>query len=232
VHVTNRTRGKVTAMFRVCGQDDDEASRLCFSVSPPSQDINPGKTVSFQVSFRPDQDDFYYCEDLECFAYAKKNRNFRLINEESFTPPWCATVKVKGNTFKGGEFLPKVALSLKNNTMIMPPCHLGDATYNTILLHNEADTPASFSFSQDPSGVIKTKPSIGRIMGNSFQLVCVEYRPDRVGVHPFTLALGLNNSSGDTKFISVQAHCFLPDVQIENNGMLYFKPTCLGIESR
>ena len=88
IHITNKTHGKVVAMWRVTGADDLDENHLNFSVFPLQQDINPGKTVTFSVSFKPLQENYYYCEDIECFVFAKKNRNFRLINEVSFTPPW------------------------------------------------------------------------------------------------------------------------------------------------
>jgi hypothetical protein len=233
VHVTNNTNGKVVVCWKVPGSDDlDAASKLSFTVYPPTQDISPGKSVAFQVSFRPNLDNQYYCEEIEAYVYMKKNRNFRLTNEESFTPPWCITFKAKGHTFiKSGEFLPKVTVALRKNMLIMPPCHLGDATYNTFYLNNESDTPASFEFANDPSGIFKVKPRIGLIQGNRSQIVAVEYRPKKVGIHAYNLACGLNNSAGDTQNISVFGAAYTPKIEIENNGMLYFKPTCTGIKS-
>ena len=74
-----------------------------------------------------------------------------------------------------GEFLPKLTIGLRNNILVMPPCHLGDATYNTILLINEGDTPAVFSFPPDPTGAVKLKPSWGKIQGIQLPLPHLYY---------------------------------------------------------
>ena len=114
----------------------------------------------------------------------------------------------------------------------MPPCHLGDATYNNILLRNEGDTPSYFYFTGGKENVIKVKPGTGCISPNGSQLVAVEYRPYEVGPLVTTLTCVLNNSMSDSKYISIHGSCYLPQLELENENRLYFKPTCLGIVSK
>lgn len=64
-------------------------------------DILPKSTVDFRVNFRPTMDNQIYGAQLECFVYFKSMRNFRLVNEETFTPPWCLTPLVTGYVEQG-----------------------------------------------------------------------------------------------------------------------------------
>ena len=67
-----------------------------FSVTPRVADIPPKSIMEFKVNFRPTVDNAFYGAQLECFVYFKNMRNFRLVNEETFTPPWCLTPMIAG----------------------------------------------------------------------------------------------------------------------------------------
>ena len=67
-----------------------------FSVVPKTADILPKSTFDFRANFRPRMDNSFYGAQLECFVYFKSMRNFRLVNDDTFTPPWCLTPMVAG----------------------------------------------------------------------------------------------------------------------------------------
>ena len=65
----------------------------------------------------------------QAYAYYKTNRTFRLVDDDSFTPPWCLPLRVTGHTFpeSAEHFLAKVAVSVAR--VGFPACHVGDAVY-------------------------------------------------------------------------------------------------------
>ncbi|KAJ3030918.1 UNVERIFIED_CONTAM: hypothetical protein HDU68_007279 [Siphonaria sp. JEL0065] len=106
--------------------------------------------------------DFGSCSKyrLECFVYFKSMRNFRLVNEDTFTPPWCLTPTVAGNTFPPGEdtFIPKIEFGTIR--LDFPACHVDKSVYQTVRISNAGDTPVKFAF-------VDTQFQFSAINGNS-----------------------------------------------------------------
>jgi hypothetical protein len=69
---------------------------LSFTVSPRTCDILPKSVMEFRVNFRPHLDNSFYGTQLECYVYFKSMRSFRLVNEDTFTPPFCTTLMLSG----------------------------------------------------------------------------------------------------------------------------------------
>ena len=89
---------------------------------PESADLRPGQAQQFRVSFRPSKDNTYYSRQLECFAYVKSMRSFRLVTEENFTPPWTSTIWAHGHTFGATPaFMPKCAFSSRGSRLMFLP---------------------------------------------------------------------------------------------------------------
>jgi hypothetical protein len=79
-------------------------------------------------------------------------RSFRLVTDDTFTPPWCLTPVILGNTFPVGEdsFIPKITIG--SDRVDFPACYVDKSVYRTIRLTNTGDTPIMFSFVDDTTG--------------------------------------------------------------------------------
>ena len=231
LHVTNHTHAKV--VFQWCAPDSGGDPNCAFGVHPTSADIGPGRTAEFSVSFRPARDNFYYCQELEAYCYFKTNRSFRLVNDEAFTPPWAATVRVLGHTFSplAEQWIPKVVVTAAQKPVTFPACHLGDSVYQTIRLRNNGDTPATFRFSEDGSGTFMARPDSGLIGMNRFVLVSLRFTPQRARLYRRKLRCILNNSSENTVDLILTGAGCQPEVEFVEGDSLYFQPTCVGLTS-
>ena len=176
VHVTNKTHEKVVCTWMVPRSDDDDDEKD-FVVYPTSADVAAGKTVAFTVSFRPSQDNFYYHQELEAYFYFKSQRNFRLVNDVSFTPPWCKTLRVLGHTFgaQAEQFISDIHTHAPR--VDFPDCHVGDVVFATKKFTNRGSTPASFEFRPDPSNIFDARPTGGMIPAGESALVSFRFRP-------------------------------------------------------
>lgn len=231
--ITNNTRAKITVVMQVPESDDNDTVPD-FGVTPERMDIAPGRTGEFRVAFMPTQDNFYYSQEIEAYAFFKSNRTFRLVNDASFTPPWCMPVRAFGHTFALGaeQYMSKVGFALpKPYRISFPPCHVGDCVYQTFEMFNTHDTPAAFHFRPDPTGVFTVKPAEGLIPLSSNQLVTVCFRPHHAQTYTHSLGYTLNNTPDRSAVIRLFGAGCQPRVALEDNGVLYFKPTCLGVTS-
>ena len=176
VHVTNKTHDKVVCTWMVPNSDDDDDEKD-FVVYPESADVAAGKTVAFTVSFRPSQDNFYYHQELEAYFYFKAQRNFRLVNEQSFTPPWCKTLRVLGHTFgaQAEQFIADIHCHCPR--LEFPDCMVGDVVFATKKFTNRGSTPASFLFRPDPSNIFDIRPTGGMIPAGDSALISFRFRP-------------------------------------------------------
>ena len=97
IRVSNHTRGKVTCVWIMPGEPTGEEP--VFQVHPKICDIASKSVAEFKVSFRPSMDNGFYGQQLECYVFFKSMRNFRLVNDMTFTPPWCLTTTVAGYVY-------------------------------------------------------------------------------------------------------------------------------------
>lgn len=286
-----------------------DPKHLDFSVVPDSADIEPGGSAEFAVAFRPqmgawlcccrggrgagDQppptspppspDSFFFLSELECFVAPKINRSFRLVDEESFTPPLCLVLRALGHTFRCGSMrrlrsppppavsTPALPLgrssaesfvaSVETNiggvspeqTLRLPPCCLGDEVYATFQLWNRGEVPASFHFEPadaaargssragtaagggDADGgdasAFSVLPLCGVVPTRSFQLVTVRFRAAFARRYHFPVRLVLNDSQAGAIRIHVLGDGGTPRLTLPNDGLLYVRPTCLGVAS-
>lgn len=201
-----------------------------------------------QIAFRPTQEDFYYGQELEAYAFYKQNRTFRLVDDETFTPPWLLAVRVHGHTFQNtGQFLPKIQASLPGSigeySLAMPPVLIGDSVYQTFKLFNHSDTPAYYYFKTDNphqtageimGGIFTVKPAAGLIMLNNFQLVTVRFSPRAARSYRTQLVAIINNdaSSGNTFRLDVSAAAYMPRMTLPDGNQMFFRPTAVGIVSK
>ena len=150
--------------------------------------------MEFKVFFRPTVDNEFYGKVLECYCYFKSMRNFRLVNEDTFTPPWCLTPKVAGNTFPSGQdtFIPKIDWS--NARVVFPSCYVDRSEYQILKIANAGDTTIKFSFldagvnsvlgigggtdlASHQGSVFSVKPRIGVLRKNETRLIVLRFCP-------------------------------------------------------
>lgn len=181
-----------------------------FTVSPQTQDVLPKSVVEFQVNFQPDIDNSFFGVELECYAFFKTMRSFRLVNEETFTPPWCLTMHASGNTFPPGQdtFLPKIQVHNATHRLDFPGCRVHQEVYRTIRVSNEGDTPVKFAFATSAEQLNQTdnhdfgqgfsvKPRFGLLAKNQSQLIVFKFSPAEQQVYEQTLKCFFNNSTAN-----------------------------------
>jgi hypothetical protein len=252
VTVTNTSAQKLTVFWG--GQDQLQAGdtsaaaaaaaaaaaeRAPFAVFPESADLRPGQAQQFRVSFRPSRDNRYYSHQLECFAYVKSMRSFRLVTEENFTPPWTCAVWAHGHTFGAGAeaFMPKCTFSSRGSRLMFPPTVRGDCSYQTLTLTNEGDTAVSFEFPSKraaaaaaaaPASPFSCFPSKGVVAPKSFALVTFRFDAEDTSLRREPLVCALNGSATNALTLHVQAQGHVPRVRVAADNSFVFKPTCVG----
>lgn len=255
--VMNNTHGKVTCTWRVSmasGSGSDATSTAAgskiFQVFPESADIAAGASAEFRIAFQPVQSNAYYFAELEGYVAFKSNRTFRLVNVETFAPPWCILASVCGNTFASPteQFLSKLSFRLpskQQRRVHFPPCYLGDSVFQTILMENASDTPALFAFVPDASEVFACKPVCGYIAAKSFHLVQLRFSPRHVRTYTHALQCIVNNARSRPETIELTGICALPALAFDDGSSsatpaptsssyaakVFIKPTAIGLES-
>eukprot|EP00668_Euglena_longa_P002354 GGOE01002719.1.p1 GENE.GGOE01002719.1~~GGOE01002719.1.p1 ORF type:complete len:1874 (-),score=555.85 GGOE01002719.1:418-6039(-) len=138
VHVRNNTAAKARAVW--CLPSDSAV----WAVQPMTADVGPFSSQEFHVVFKPNAADRFYHTTLECYVAFKTMRSFRLVNEDSFTPPTCLPLYVHGHTFPPLEsFTPYAELS--RSLISFPACHPSTAMYQTVMLFNRGEQAMHYS---------------------------------------------------------------------------------------
>ncbi|ELU10422.1 hypothetical protein CAPTEDRAFT_209666 [Capitella teleta] len=89
INVTNHTKGKITVVWM--GDVNHP-----FFVSPSEMDIPPQKSSSFTITFKPNAPNLFFGAELECYAFYKSLRDYRLVEDATHCPPWCMTLTATG----------------------------------------------------------------------------------------------------------------------------------------
>jgi hypothetical protein len=247
VSVANRTDGRVTVQWHVpLSSADRDVSVLDvldggvrdFSVSPPVTDIEAGESAEFVVSFAPHQEGSWYAQELEATVFPKQNRTFRLVDDESFTPPETLLLRVMGHTFTDGTgFLPRFSTSLGHGLtspleLEMPACPAGAITHAVVELRNDGQVPMAFEIvPPDPTGIITVAPRLGMVPVGEFVLLVVRFAPPVfVGTRNFShsFQLLLNGDAGASPTLMVRGVASSPRISIPDDGAIYIAPTALS----
>ena len=228
--VTNNTDHKLTACWLL--PDDpskdggDKVRRQpVFQVFPDSSDIKPRSSVKFKAQFRPTKENQYYCQTLECLAFLKSQRNFRLVSGEKLLPPWTASVQARGYTFYGNveEFLPRA--NFLTRKLNFPPCPIGARIPNHGAAEQRGHLVSSSSKTSSLEKNILVKPRVDRPIWRVPDHWPVLLR-SRGQVYNQSLLCVLNDSPRSAIELHLAASGNVPSVITEKN--LYFKPTCVG----
>jgi hypothetical protein len=161
------------------------------------------------VHFRPTIENSFYGAQLECFVYFKSMRSFRLVNDDTFTPPWCLTPLVSGNTIPPGEdtFIPKVTFG--ETRLDFPACQVHKSIYRTVRVSNCGDTPVRFSFPNSRNllndyeldNVFSVKPRVGMLHSNESRLILFRFSPTEQKLYENVLKCQFNSSLTNTYVI-------------------------------
>ncbi|KAI8923507.1 hypothetical protein BC831DRAFT_417141 [Entophlyctis helioformis] len=243
IRITNNTKGKMSCVWILPGESSGDEP--VFTVTPKVADILAKGTMEFRVNFRPKVDNSFYGAQLECFVYFKSMRNFRLVNEDTFTPPWCLTPTIAGNTFPPGEdtFIPKISFGATR--LDFPACHVDKSVYRTVRVSNSGDTSVKFSFLD--SGVRSTmgigggtelasrggatfsvKPRIGILHKGESRLIVFRFSPSEQREYEQALKCYFNSSLNNSYDLQMRGIGYYPQISFEDNNTLCFKPTCIG----
>ncbi|CAH3043041.1 unnamed protein product, partial [Porites evermanni] len=223
VNITNHTRGKITCMWM-------KDTKGIFSVSPEECDILPLKTASFRLTFRPNAANQFFSGDLECYAFYKSMRDYRLVEDATMCPPWCLTLNTTGHTFALGTetFIPRSQFDTKH--LVFPAVTVNAVSYRTLLLSNTGQNPIHFAFEDDPSGEFTCRPRTG-LLTDKYQLIVFKLTPSEAKTFKHTVKCKLNDADKFTQEVSLVGSAEIPSVKLNNQGTVYFKPTCLGTAS-
>ncbi|CAM9246985.1 unnamed protein product, partial [Ectocarpus fasciculatus] len=269
VTVTNHTRGKVAVVWcapkvHTDKHAEDEAAlgrgtralakttgfekpipESVFLISPSGAEIGSKKSMKFKITFSPRNTNRNFVNELECVAFFKNQRTFRLVNDTTLTPPWTMIVRAVGHTFDCGQLLAKARLlggCVRNGKLTFPHCFIGDSLFQTIRLKNASNLPSTFRFetgfaggnTMDNAGgdtVFSVRPESGEIAPEDFVLICVRFSPvvaNRKCVQ--LLRCIVNGAVGGQLLLegNAGAPCVVcPDVL----SVFYLKPTAVGLSS-
>ncbi|XP_015270852.1 PREDICTED: coiled-coil domain-containing protein 108 [Gekko japonicus] len=222
--LTNCTKGKITIKWT-------KKTESPFQVAPDSCDIPPLKSMAFCITFQPPQLNSLYAAELEGFAFYKVLRNYNNIEEPTtICPSWSFTIRLRGHTFEPGQehFIPQYTLDYHK---VFPPVCQKTTTYCSMLLCNTGTTPISFHISLEKCPSVLVKPHSGFIAPGAHQILILSTCPQETSVQQHSLSLHLNFSPSFTKEIILQSNAEPLVLLLEDDGSLYFKPTCVGLSS-
>ncbi|XP_072436052.1 cilia- and flagella-associated protein 65 [Chiloscyllium punctatum] len=219
--MTNHTKGKVTVLWT-------SPPGSIFTVVPQTIDIPPLKSMAFRIYFTPDKLNMLYAAELECFAYYKVIRNYRLVDDRTFCPPWSLTVSVQANTFQLGHehFVPKYVLN--SFEVVLPAVNEKGTIYKTMLLKNTGNMLLTFSVDTQHESTICIKPDVGFVLPQTHQILTVRGTPQNERLTRHTVLLHLNASEKFNQEIKLYSMVEKAQITLDGNGYLYFKPTCIG----
>lgn len=224
INLTNHTKGKITVQW-IGGEDKT------FNVSPAVIDVPPLKSCSFHVSFKPNAPNQLFGGELECYAYYKSLRDYKLVEGTTHCPPWCLTLSCTGHTFMPNNetFLPRIILDSAN--IVFPAVNAKESTYRTVLMKNTGTTPILFDVEKDTSNTYAVKPAHG-LLKDSQQIFVVKITPKEVKTYKRKLKLKLNDNSKYDREFDLSGSAEAPQVLLDTQGEMYFKPTCIGTSSK
>lgn len=231
ITIHNNTNGKVSMFWdisRIVGETG-EIQDSAFFITPETADINSGHSQTFKITFRPFQMDRNYVSEMEAFVYFKNQRTFRLVNDETLTPPWCLSLKAYGHTFGSGQLLATTRFSGGNiiaGKLTMPCCMEGEYMYQTVTLKNTSNLPAVFKFefgfghnthggfegdaSKLGDDVFSVKPDFGEIGAESHICVIIRFQPTRTRKYVQVLQAIINGEPGAK--LLVEGNCTTPNI--------------------
>ncbi|RNA28727.1 coiled-coil domain-containing protein [Brachionus plicatilis] len=218
---TNHTRGKLI----VCWNSNEERP---FSIFPPICEIPALKTYSFRVKFLPKSVDKFYNNKLEAYAFFKSLSDYNVADQRFILPSWCLNLNCIGHTFHPSSetFFPP-RYSLDTDSIIFPAGVRDQELFRTFLLKNaNPNCPLIFDFQKNDTNPWSIKPHKGLIKTNEHQIFVIKYVPRTDQLNFEKCHFLLNYTPNFMVSVGILGGGTLPELSLENNGLLYFPPTC------
>ncbi|XP_075037134.1 cilia- and flagella-associated protein 65 [Mixophyes fleayi] len=222
--LTNHTKGKVTVVW-TCKPHSP------FRITPECTEIPPLKSTAFRVVFQPSQINTLYAAELEGFIFYKVLRDYRNVKDTTVCPPWCVTLRAVGHTFGISQqhFVPSCVLDSPRT--VLPPVKQDGFTHRSLLLQNTGPTVMTYIIDQKSCPNVQVTPPSGHLLPGSHQVLLVRTSPSETGLIRNTLSMQLNCSPDYTQEIVLFCRAESPQLHLEGEGNLYFKPTCVGSQT-
>mmetsp|Transcript_15768 Transcript_15768/g.37278 ORF Transcript_15768/g.37278 Transcript_15768/m.37278 type:complete len:1920 (+) Transcript_15768:72-5831(+) len=230
VSLTNNTNNKVSVVWMLPPDPNSPTGEPCLKVFPSSQDIAAHTTANFRVSFRPTMNNQYYCQVAEAIIFPKTQRNFRLVKDETFVPPFTVALRITGHTFGPGAEHFSARVSMSHSKVVFTQCAPRERGYQVVLLENKGDTNVVFNFETDSKNTFRARPRSGIILPHGTNLVAFEFYPTEPRRYTTTLKCVFNHSAASTIELVLTGVCSVPALQLPCDD-LFIKPTCVGAES-
>ncbi|KAI5068243.1 hypothetical protein GOP47_0016588 [Adiantum capillus-veneris] len=196
-----------------------------FQVSPQEATLSPKSSVTFHVTFAPNEKRKFYVETLDLYMYINSD-------DSHIRPPYQATIQVSGNSFSSDQqkYLPQAYCF--PSILVFPPALQGSCVYQTLALRNQGCTPVRFSFDTSSlSCLFSVKPSQGVLEEKSFHLITVRFEGGNSSSHVANLPCILNDNSNEKILVTLIARSDNPKVELEEGNLILFKPTNVGVPS-
>ncbi|XP_076448439.1 cilia- and flagella-associated protein 65-like [Babylonia areolata] len=224
INITNHTRGKVLVHWNTCPDH-------VFTILQPTMEIPPLKTCSFRVRFQPRAPNKLYGAELECYVYYKSLRDYRLVQDITHCPPWCLTLTCSGQTFQPNNetFLPQYQLD--THRVVFPAVNTKESTYRTVLVTNTGTTPIMYDLAKDAENIFAIKPNRG-LLATQHQIFVVRIIPEKVQTYKHKMVMRLNDNDKYDKTLQLFGSAESPEVLLDCEGCMFFKPTCIGTASQ
>uniref|UniRef100_A0A8C5PWI0 Coiled-coil domain containing 108 n=1 Tax=Leptobrachium leishanense TaxID=445787 RepID=A0A8C5PWI0_9ANUR len=219
--LNNHTKGKVMVIWTT--KPDSP-----FHVIPECTEIPPLKSTAFTVNFSPSQANTLYAAELEGFIFYKVNQH----NDATMCPPWCITLQARGHTFELGHehFVPTCVLD--SQRMVFPPVEQNNQTQSFLLLQNTGPSPLSYLIDHTSSPSVQAKPASGHLSPASHQIVLLRTSPSQKGLMRHSVPIQFNFSCEYTQEIVLFSRAESPQLLLDGDGKLFFKPTCVGAKTQ
>ncbi|XP_018091209.1 cilia- and flagella-associated protein 65 isoform X2 [Xenopus laevis] len=223
--LTNHTKGKLIVIWT-------SKQHSPFRVSPEYTEIPPLKSTSFRVVFHPSQPNTLYGGELEGFMFYKVLRDYRNVEDATICPPWCITLRARGHTFELGHEHFVATCVLDSPKMVFPPVNQNGQALRTLLLQNTGTSALTYLIDNENSPSVQVKPTSALVAPGYHQVILLRTEPNDRILTKHCLSVQFNYSNNYIQNIVLFSRAETPQLLLEQEGRLYFKPTCVGCESQ
>ncbi|KAE8581375.1 hypothetical protein XENTR_v10024768 [Xenopus tropicalis] len=221
--LTNHTKGKLVVIWT-------SKQHSPFRVSPEYTEIPPLKSTAFRVVFQPSQPNTFYGGELEGFMFYKVLQDYRNVKDATMCPPWCITLQARGHTFKPGHEHFVASCLLDSPKMVFPPVNQNEQALRTLLLQNTGTSALTYLIDNEKSPSVHVKPASAYVAPGSHQVILLRTEPSDSVLTKHCLSVQFNYSNNYIQDIVLFSRAEAPQLLLEEEGRLYFKPTCVGNE--
>nr|XP_036872459.1 cilia- and flagella-associated protein 65 isoform X2 [Manis javanica] len=220
----NHTKGKITVVWT-------RRSDCPFWVTPDTCDVPPLKSMALRLHFQPPYPNCLHAMELEAFAVYKVLQCYNDIEEDcTVCPSWCLTLRVRGHSYGAAmeHHIPQYSLDAPK---LFPAVSPSEPAYRSLLLTNKGSMLLTFNLAPQSSSDISLRPSSGLVAPGAHQilLICTYPKGNSWKQHIFYLQFNLCPQY--LKEVSMQSREELPQLQLDTDRSIFFKPTWVSCSS-